>query len=331
MTQTPHDALFKAVFSEPAHAAMELRAVLPPALVAATDWSTLTLEPGSYVDDELVERQSDLLFRVVIAEAEARYYVLFEHQSEPDPRMAFRLLRYEVRIWERLEKLEPGRALPAIVPVVLAHSERGWRVPLAFEELLDLGAARTSLLPHVPRFRYLVDDLSNLTDDALARRVLSLYVRAVLALLRDGRRMKVSDVLRRHAALFAALEGATRLEALEILIRYALEVADESEHRDIIDVMSSIESTTRGHAMRSIADKIFEEGEARGLEKGLERGLEKGREKGLRATLRKQLQLKFGALSLEHETRLETAPPELLDRWVERVLTADTIEQALDH
>ncbi|MCW8138179.1 MAG: Rpn family recombination-promoting nuclease/putative transposase, partial [Planctomycetota bacterium] len=40
MTATPHDAFFKAVFSRPENALGELKAVLPPALVAA-------LEPGS--------------------------------------------------------------------------------------------------------------------------------------------------------------------------------------------------------------------------------------------------------------------------------------------
>jgi hypothetical protein len=43
MTHTPHDALFKAVFSSPEHAEAELRAVLPPRLSRRIDWSTLAL------------------------------------------------------------------------------------------------------------------------------------------------------------------------------------------------------------------------------------------------------------------------------------------------
>ena len=67
MTTTPHDALFKAVFSQPENAAVALKPLLPEALAEATDWASLTLEPGSYIDEELAERQSDLLFRADIA------------------------------------------------------------------------------------------------------------------------------------------------------------------------------------------------------------------------------------------------------------------------
>ena len=42
MPRTVHDAMFKTVFSDPTLAAQELRAVLPPALVACVDWSVMT-------------------------------------------------------------------------------------------------------------------------------------------------------------------------------------------------------------------------------------------------------------------------------------------------
>lgn len=61
-TKTPHDALFKSVFQQPESAAAELRHVLPAEHVAAIDWSTLKLEPGSYVDEALADQQSDLAF-----------------------------------------------------------------------------------------------------------------------------------------------------------------------------------------------------------------------------------------------------------------------------
>ena len=77
-----------------------------------------TLEPVSYIDEELVERRTDLLFRADIAGTEACFYLLFEHQSEPDARMPFRLLRYMIRIWEQIERASEGKVLPAIIPVV---------------------------------------------------------------------------------------------------------------------------------------------------------------------------------------------------------------------
>ncbi|MBV7329504.1 Rpn family recombination-promoting nuclease/putative transposase [Chloroflexi bacterium TSY] len=60
----PHDMLFKAVFSNPTETAAFLRAYLPTELSAQFDWSTLHLEEGSYVDEELQQSESDLLFTV---------------------------------------------------------------------------------------------------------------------------------------------------------------------------------------------------------------------------------------------------------------------------
>jgi predicted transposase/invertase (TIGR01784 family) len=58
----PHDALFKSVFGEPEHARGVLRSVVPSALGEVLDWSTLTLRPGSFVDEALRPRHTDLLF-----------------------------------------------------------------------------------------------------------------------------------------------------------------------------------------------------------------------------------------------------------------------------
>ena len=54
------ELLFKAVFAQPEHARGALCAVLPPALVEALDWETLTQRPGSFVDPELHKSHTDL-------------------------------------------------------------------------------------------------------------------------------------------------------------------------------------------------------------------------------------------------------------------------------
>ena len=81
MTNTPHDAVFKAVFEQPEHAAAELQHVLSADLVAAIDWSSLALEPGSFVDEELADQHSDLLFSASAKGSgeSVLVYLLFEH------------------------------------------------------------------------------------------------------------------------------------------------------------------------------------------------------------------------------------------------------------
>jgi predicted transposase YdaD len=57
---------------------------LPASLVARTDFSTLELCSGSFVDETLIGSQSDLLFSVKVGSMPALLYVLFEHQSSVD-------------------------------------------------------------------------------------------------------------------------------------------------------------------------------------------------------------------------------------------------------
>ena len=52
----PHDKLFRVAFSNPETAAAFLQAYLDPALVALVDWSSLHVEPGSFIDAQMKAR-----------------------------------------------------------------------------------------------------------------------------------------------------------------------------------------------------------------------------------------------------------------------------------
>jgi predicted transposase/invertase (TIGR01784 family) len=80
-----NDGFFKAVFSQPEHSTAFFKSHLPPALAAKMDWSSLGVLPGSFVKTSLQQVHSDLLFSVRVGERETLLYLLFEHQSCPDP------------------------------------------------------------------------------------------------------------------------------------------------------------------------------------------------------------------------------------------------------
>ena len=112
-----HDGFFKAVFSNPQHASAFFQSHLPPGIVAHTDWSTLALIPGSFVRSSLAQMHSDLLFSVRVGERETLLYLVFEHQSRPDPAMPLRLLSHVTEIFLKHHK-EHGFPLPAVLPFV---------------------------------------------------------------------------------------------------------------------------------------------------------------------------------------------------------------------
>src|SRR5690349_11663124 len=156
----PHDLFARFTFGHPERAAAELRAALPPHVVSEVDWSSLRREPGSVVDPELRETESDLLFTARLREGRPLLlYVLLEHQSSVDRWMALRMLRYVVRQVEHWREKHPEHTvLPVIIPLVMYHGPDGaWLAPRRVEELFDLpgeGEQREQWRALVPRFEY---------------------------------------------------------------------------------------------------------------------------------------------------------------------------------
>lgn len=334
MSSTPHDALFKATFSQIEHAAAALRAVLPPALAARIDFSTLALQPGSFIDEQLAASHSDLLFSALLARSPLLIYVLYEHQSKDDALMAFRLLRYMVRVWEgHLARHPEARRLPAILPVVLHHSDTGWKASVAFEELLELDPeALEAMAEHIPRFRFVLDDISAETDEALKARAMTALGRLVLWCFRHARRPEV--LMRRlprwRDVVHEVRRAPSGKDALALVWRYILTINDPRRPEELLQRLLRAAGPETEEEIVSVADWLEEQGRQKGLDEGLRKGLDKGRLEGQRGILLKQLQARFGALPEAVTTRIQSAEGRQLDVWAERVLTAATLAEVLD-
>jgi predicted transposase/invertase (TIGR01784 family) len=187
--QTPHDSLFRFVFSDPEHAKGELQHLLPRELVERIDWSTLKKLPATFVEEELSESRADIAFSVRFGASNLTLCLLLEHQSTSDHWMAFRLLSYIVRLWSDYLTGHPGaKRLPAVIPIVVHHSRSGWTSPRKLSDLYDLDPASLQILrPLLPDFEYLLDDLSGARSEELQRRMMTALGRLTLVCLSRSR------------------------------------------------------------------------------------------------------------------------------------------------
>ena len=113
-TPTPHDATFRQFLTQPDIARDFMELHLPAELRAVCDLSTLKLESGSFVEDNLRQYFSDVLYSLQTTAGDGYIHVLVEHQSTPDKHMAFRLIRYAVAAMQR--HLEAGhKKLPLVI------------------------------------------------------------------------------------------------------------------------------------------------------------------------------------------------------------------------
>lgn len=319
---SPHDAFVKAVFSRPENAAGELRAVLPPALLAHLDLSTLEASPKSFVDEKLRSRHTDLLLRARFAGRPAFIYVLLEHQSTPDPQLVIRLAVYMGKIWDDwLRAHEDDRAAraPAVIPLVLYHGAAGWNVASELIQAFDLelrGADLDAIRPHLPNFRIVLDDLVRQDDRDLRVRETAVLGRMALLLLKHLRQTKedgrgLDELMTRLGDLVQLLPAGTdRVLAMS----YIQEVDEKADPQLLIAALGVAATPSVVEDIMTAADRLRLEGAVR------ER----------RNILTLLLKTKFpGRVDARIEGQIQGAEAATLIMWMERVLTAASPDEVL--
>lgn len=274
-----NDGFFKAVFSQPEHAAAFFKAHLPSAIVGRMDWSSLQVLPGSFVKSSLQQVHSDLLFSIHISGRETFLYLLFEHQSSPDPSMPLRLLGYLAEILIQHHKSE-GLPLPPILPFVFHQGPETWSVSTAFEDLFALpDGLAADLLPFLPKFQHALLDLTRFDP---ASQESDSRLRAVLHLMKLARQKELLRFFQWLAG-FPARELPDNL--LGLMLLYALHADSDLDVKKIYHTLASNPELEK-NAM-SVAEKLKAEGRVEGRVEGRAEGLWIGRIQALEEFLDK--------------------------------------------
>ena len=325
----PHDTLFKYVFEQPEHAASALKAFLPPALAREIDWSSLRVERGHFVTEAQRELRSDILFSVQRRGRATFIYVLVEHQSSSDLLMPLRVLGYLVEIWKSYVSSKPGtRRLPPILSVVVHHDDKPWSAATKFSELFDPDDVSV-LCDYLPELRLLIEDLARVDEAALWERSLRDLARLALLLLETARHSATLEAdLGRWLEAFRRVGSAPNgVAAVAALLKYAMEVG-EIDPEAVFQVAHSLGPSVEEDVMTG-AQKLIERGIAKGLERGIAKGLEKGIAEGQTQVVLRQMRLKFGELPEAVQARVRSASPDELDRFAERILVAQSLDEVL--
>ena len=314
----PHDALFRRVFGDPENAGSELRSVLSAEVAEHIDLDHLEPVAASFVDDNLSQVHSDLLFRTTFDGDDAYLYFLVEHQSSPDDLMAFRMLRYQVRIWERHLKTEPATSgktgIPLIVPVVLYQGRRRWNAPTDIADIIKISdhaaTAFTDLLPHV---RYILDDLTVVDEATMRARPLTPAARIAALLL--GPASKDADVTTRLRASLDDWRAVADDEPalLVVFFTYLLRVGD-TQADDITHFAAQLGQEAKEAAVTT-AQRLREE----------------GANQARAQLLTTMLETRFGALDADIRGRIERATTDQITEWSIRLARgAASLAEILD-
>ncbi len=265
-TPTPHDAVFKTFLSHPETARDFMALHLPPALLNICDLTTLKLESGSFVEDNLRPYYSDVLYSLKTAKGAGYVHVLIEHQSSPDRHMAFRLMRYAVAAMQR--HLDTGhKTLPLVIPVLFYQGRRSpYPYSMNWLQLFSEPEAATALYSS----GFPLVDVTVIPDEEIMQH----RSMAALTLLQKHIRQRDLREVLDQLALLIADEFMTGQQLLA-LVNYIMQAGEASDAGAFIRELAQRVPQHEDKLM-TIAQQLEQKGRQEGRQEGRLEGLREG-------------------------------------------------------
>lgn len=250
---TPHDALFKQFLMDASIARDFLEAHLSAHLKKHCDFTTLELVPGSFVEPELRQHFSDIVYSMQIADKLGYVYVLIEHESTAQKLAPFKLLRYQISIMK--QHLEQGHLrLPVVIPLLFY---RGLESPYPgnidlFDCFENKALAQEVFLKPIKLI-----DLSVIPDEELRTH------QSVAALELVQKHIRARDVMQFAQYMLELLSlKPLSVEHVRSLLYYLLKEGECADYTQFVRLIAE-HATEYQEEIMTIAQQLRQEGERR--------------------------------------------------------------------
>ncbi len=320
--QNPHDKFFKETFGKVEVAKDFLNNYLPDSIMRIVEMDTLEPQKDSFINKELQEVFSDMLFRVNINKREGYIYFLFEHKSYTSKNISFQLLKYMLEIWESKMNKERIQELPIIIPLVIYHGKNKWNISTNLGEMINgYKELPEDVRKYIPEYEYLLYDISGYTDEEIKGGVIN---KIVMTTLRDIQTKDIEGVIESIYKMIEYLieleDKQTGIEYFETLMKYVFNARVDLTKEAIIKVMDKIESTypEGSDLVMTLAEKFREEGK--------EKGIEIGEVKSLIKTTIRLLTKKFGVLPDKTKEKISKLDADTLEIIIVEIFEYKSLE-----
>ena len=300
MSQTrrrKHDEVYKFFFSQAAVVAELLEDYVARDWVGELDLSTLRKLTPERVGPELARRQADMLWRVDFRHRPGFMVLILEFQSEVDPYMAARVLRYVADTYEDLiRERRPGdpTPLPPVVACIVYNGPPPWDARTAIESLAP--AVLSQLEDRTARLPYWRLDMRAPVGRTLRKRRVLTWLRE---LERGGGSLEhVLEVLDQVAEAYPAPEHAQIAKAFELWAVGASRLWGRSE-AELSEITTLLEARKMYSAIREEIARLRQEGRREGRQEGHREGRREGRKEVAREVLTSLVARKFGTDAVE--------------------------------
>lgn len=287
--KNPHDSLFKRTLGDKEVAVDFLENYLPDNILKEIDLTDVKVAKDSFIDKELEESFSDILYTVNIGDKEGYIYILFEHKSYFDKMTPVQMIGYITDIWKLYNNQTKNKKLPPIIPILIYHGDRKWNYGSTLSELIE--DFPRNIADYIPDYKYLIYDFSNYSDSEIKGQIkLRLFLKLISHIFDDDFDKGLREVL---PLLVELRDKTTGIEYIETVVKYILNIGEEISLNEL-DQKSKNISTEGSAVIMTIAEKIYHDGKEEGKEEGKEVGKEEGKIETMHEMIEFALELKFG-------------------------------------
>jgi len=290
---------------------------IPSSVQNHLDWETLETVKASWVDENLKEYRSDIIYRVKNLIDDQWVYLLFEHKSSSDKDVQFQLLSYIVEIWKQHRKQkEAGRLLPFVIPIVVCHCNGVCNFDNSVKEMVAIIEEAEEV---VPDYRFYKLDLCFFDLEKIEDGKLKIFLLALKYSRNPDLWRVLPWIIRRSEELQKVQKW--QYDYLKVVLLYLMSVIKKKQIHRFKEIVSKEHCEGRGY-METIADAFREE----------ER-LKREKAERIVTELRKEIKQKNSELEKKEsiieqmDTELEKKDEQLVRRMLENGLDFQLIRK----
>ncbi|WP_375329948.1 Rpn family recombination-promoting nuclease/putative transposase [Candidatus Tisiphia endosymbiont of Nemotelus uliginosus] len=271
-----HDEIFRKSMENPIVAKEFLATHLPKDVLALIDSTTVKLEKDSFIEPDLSETISDVLFSVKFNDQDGYIFLLLEHQSTVDKMMAFRLFKYTINICDLyLTTNHKAKSLPLIYPLIIYNGKKKYNASLNIWNLFSH--------PDLARGFWTNDcqliNVHDIPDEELKKKIWSGILLFFLKHIHERQLLKrwqeISHLLPKLSEITIGHDH------IRNLLSYTLTFIEQNDKIELEKILKNSLTKEKGEElMPSIAQVWKEEGIQIGLQDGIKIGEARGEAKG---------------------------------------------------
>ncbi|HCL56475.1 MAG TPA: hypothetical protein DHW82_05640 [Spirochaetia bacterium] len=251
-----HDSAYKYLFSNKNIFIQLIKGFVHEDFVRDLDFKHIELLDKSFVTDDFLKRESDVIYKLKLKDKEFYIFVLLEFQSKADKTFPVRMLLYLLQFYDLLLRNTQKGKLPNVFPILLYNGKENWSAKNNIKDMIETHIPEK----YIPSFEYYKIIEKDIEDEVLMN--LKNLIAGVILL----------EKKRDEAGLKTAIEKVIEFIKEEQIIDVRMFVnwfskmfEEKIEEEEIRKIKKTEEA---GQMLTVLARKIRNEGKLEGIREG---------------------------------------------------------------